>query len=89
MNAKQRFMFRHIKDLALFYKKEARDLGYITESDIARYVQSAIHAYTFVGTKHELKKEFKSKRDYVVICRGLFLYAVEAFNGKIYNIMEG
>ena len=87
MNRKQKFMFRHIKKLSTFYRDEARGLGYKTREDIGIYVRNTLHACTFVGTRRELKKEFKSKNDYVVICRGLFLIAVEAFNGKVYNIL--
>lgn len=89
MNAKQRFMFKHIKDLTLFYRAEAIGLGHTTNKEISDYIHKTLHAYTFVGTKRELKKEFKASNEYVVICRGVFLYAVEAFNGKEYNILEG
>ena len=88
MNRKQKFMFNHLVELTLYYKQEAIDNGYETAEQISKYVHSTLHACTFVGTKRELKKEFQSKNDYVVICRGLFLYAVEAFNGKEYNILD-
>lgn len=80
-------MFKHIKELTLYYRKEAMDLGYKKTEDISKYIHKTLHACTFVGTKRELKKEFKTPKDYVVICRGLFLYAVETFNGKDYNIL--
>ena len=87
MNKKQKFMFKHIKELTLYYRKEAMDLGYKTTDEISNYLRTTLHACTFVGTRRELKREFKSPKEYVVICKGLFLYAVETFNGKNYDIL--
>ena len=88
MNRKQRFMFKHIKEITNYYKCEAKDVGCKTQEEISDYIKNTLHAYTFVGTKRELKKEFKTQKDYVIICRGLLLFAVETFNGKEYNILN-
>lgn len=88
MNSKQKFMFKHIREITNFYRYEALCLGYKGDQEIGDYIKKTLHACTFVGTRRELKKEFRTKKDYVLICRGLFLFAVETFNGKIYNILN-